>query len=45
MKTKKRKSGLSKKSLNVLKKDQLMKIKGGTEEGTVGGTQKDGEFD
>jgi len=39
MKTKKRKSGLRKKNLNVLKKDELIRIKGGTN------TQIDGEFD
>jgi len=29
----------------TLKKGELIQIKGGTEEGTVGGTQKDGDFD
>jgi len=41
MKTKKRKSALSMKNMHVLQNDELLKIKGGTDDGTP----KEGEFD
>ena len=48
MKTRKENPGnLKNKSFNVLKKDDLMQIKGGTESEPQGGTDtvKDGDFD
>ena len=46
MKTKKENTGIIENSFESLKKDELIQIKGGTEDG-VGGTdtQIDGEFD
>lgn len=38
-------SNLEENGFESLRNDELIQIKGGTGEGTVGGTQKDGEFD